>query len=404
MNILHLNDKTAILGGVEVYLDQLQTLLPEAGINSAWMGIFRNTGNYQVQLFPEEKTCFSGSLQQLGEYLRSFADSRKTDLIHIHSISDPALVRLCLGIRPVVRSLHEPRMFCPGHGKFWRYSERICDQPFGLHCMWHAYTEGCTNRHPKRLISAYANTRFEIGEASSRYASIVVMSDYMKREAVLAGIPKEKVEVNPYFTPVVEADNLRPAPQVLRLLFLGRLIRHKGPHLMLKAVIPLLRQRPEIVLEIAGDGPEEPLLRQMAAEAGVETQVHFRGWQNRQAVEKLLTQATVVIFPSIYPEAFGISGIEAMMYAKPVVAFDVGGVSSWLDHEETGFIAPAGDWATMGTQIQQLVAQPTLRAAMASRARERALTRFTPEIHLRRLRATYEKALVVIPNPLMPNR
>ena len=52
----------------------------------------------------------------------------------------------------------------------------------------------------------------------------------------------------------------------------------------------------------------------------------------------ILHKSYVVLFPSIYPEAFGISGIEAMMRAKPVVAFNVGGVSTWLEHNKTGIL------------------------------------------------------------------
>ena len=47
-------------------------------------------------------------------------------------------------------------------------------------------------------------------------------------------------------------------------------------------------------------------------------------------IDNYLSRASVVVFPSIYPESFGIVGIEAMMRGRPVVGFDVGGVKDWL--------------------------------------------------------------------------
>ena len=50
------------------------------------------------------------------------------------------------------------------------------------------------------------------------------------------------------------------------------------------------------------------------------------GWADKQMIDNYLSRASVVAFPSIYPESFGIVGIEATMRGRPVVGFDVGGV------------------------------------------------------------------------------
>ena len=66
----------------------------------------------------------------------------------------------------------------------------------------------------------------------------------------------------------------------------------------------------------------------------------------------------------MYPEAFGIVGIEAMSLGKPVVAFDVGGVSSWLEHEKTGFLLNDRDVNGMTTAIQTLLTDEACRERM----------------------------------------
>ncbi|MEZ4774548.1 MAG: glycosyltransferase family 4 protein [Bacteroidia bacterium] len=396
MKILHLNDKTAILGGVEVYVEQLQQLLPATGAESVWMGISKNEQTYSMQIYPSEKVSALGDLAATGDFLRQWADRENIDLINIHSISDPDLISLCFAIRPVVRSLHEPRMFCPGQGKFWRFSEKVCNQPFGIHCLWHTYTQGCSNRHPVRLKHAMENTWFELNTAAPAYQKIVVMSRYMKDECIKAGIAEEKVGIIPYFT--LYRDRMAPTDYSgpKRLLFMGRFISHKGIHLMLQALRPLLEQYPDLYLDMVGDGEYYPKLQQEIEQlktAKVAERVVFHGWQNRRQVEAFLTNCYAVIFPSIYPEAFGIVGIEAMMYGKPVVGFDTGGVNSWLNDGVTGFCVPTGDTAAMQNSVQKLIDSPELHREFALAARQTAVEKFVPEIHIRQLSSVYQSAI-----------
>ena len=118
------------------------------------------------------KTLFSGKLNYLLNYLSDYVNYNSIDIIHIHSLSNSKIINHCFSIAPVVRTMHEPRMFCPGQGKFWRLSERVCNKPFGIHCVYHAYKEGCCNRHPIRLIKSHANVLFETSNlyvATSRH-------------------------------------------------------------------------------------------------------------------------------------------------------------------------------------------------------------------------------------------
>ena len=396
MKVLHINDKISISGGVEVYLEQLQAFLPDYKVGSDWLGIHWNDRRYQIEEYPSGKLYSVSTLNEVKDFLKTYIASHSIDVINVHSISDPDLIRICFLIKPVVRTAHEPRMFCPGHGKFFRFSEKICNKPFGIHCFYHAYREGCTHRHPLRLIKAYQNTRFEIDEASSGYKKIIVMSDYMAKEAEIAGIPSKKITVNPYFTPkvpnVISPENISGK----RILFIGRIISYKGLHMLMQALMPLLEDIPDLCLDVVGSGMEYPQLTRAKSDLkmlGYENRVLFHGWQGREKIESLLRDAYMVVFPSIYPEAFGIVGIEAMMNGKPVVGFDVGGVNTWLKDGKTGYLVETGDVEGMRNRMKELLLDGAIYKKMSDKAREVAVSHFIPEIHIRSLIHTYREAL-----------
>lgn len=393
MNILHLHEKTSIDGGAEVYINQFLNLSHDLGMNSHWIGVRQlKEKGHMVSCANTGTESEIKNLEDVFHYLKKYIEENRVDLIHIHSLSYPALIRKCFGLRPLVRSMREPRMFCPGHGKFWRFSEQVCNKPFGMHCLYHAYKEGCAPRNPEGLLKGYQNTYFEMKEAAAQYHTIIAQSYYMERESVRSGLPAEKVVMIPNFTQKIEEDQLVEKPQK-SLLYLGRLIQHKGPHLMIKAVIPLLRKYPDWTLDLVGDGIEGQKYRSMVEESGMSDRIIFHGWKDRKYVYQVLKEAYMVIFPSIYPEAFGITGIEAMMHAKPVVAFDVGGIPTWLDHEETGFAVPHKDHIAMSEKIEHLMTDEQLYKRMSNRARERALERFTPDTHFRKMLEIYHAAV-----------
>ena len=100
----------------------------------------------------------------------------------------------------------------------------------------------------------------------------------------------------------------------------------------------------------------------------------------------------MVAFPSIYPEAFGIVGIEAMMRGKPVVAFDTGGVRDWLTHNQTGLLVPVKDIRLFAESLIRLLGNSLEREEMGKTARKEALRKFHPHDHLEKITEIYQSA------------
>ena len=139
MNILHLNDKVEISGGVEIHINQLCELGSKFGLNKYWLGVYSNNKNFFLKEHLNNKIIVEGSKLVVLKYIENFCNKQDIDIIHIHSLSIPTLLNELFSLRPIVRSMHEPRMVCPGQGKFLRNSETICEKPFGLHCIYHIY-------------------------------------------------------------------------------------------------------------------------------------------------------------------------------------------------------------------------------------------------------------------------
>lgn len=397
MNVLHINDKVTISGGVEVYLSQLHQLLPQAGVGSHWIGITGAGGQqYDVTQYWSTESHHYHDLDGLEKGLRTLIAKWDIELINLHSISDPPLIRRLAQMElPLVRTMHEPRMFCTGQGKYWRFSQSPCNRPHGLHCLFHAYQQGCAPRNPVNLWNAFQNTNFEIKEGNGIYQAIICMSDYMRQEALKVGYADAGLHLNPYFTESV-TDSEAPSEPSKRIFFAGRLIEHKGVHMLVDAVIPLLQRYPDLGIDIVGDTqlayPQLDLAKDNAKQAGVLDNVVFHGWCDRTKTLSLLSQSILVVFPSLYPEAFGIVGIEAMMHGKPVVGFDVGGVGTWLSHEETGLLV-SPNRESLSTAIEKLILSPDLRERYGRNAKQIAMEKYLPEIHIGKLKQIYESVI-----------
>jgi glycosyltransferase involved in cell wall biosynthesis len=102
------------------------------------------------------------------------------------------------------------------------------------------------------------------------------------------------------------------------LLFVGRLVAHKGVDLLIDAVAILKTEIPLRVL-VVGDGPEKPSLENQAIEKGLSTIIQFRSDVVEQTeVFALMKAARVFVFPSLR-EGFGIAPLEALACGARVV-------------------------------------------------------------------------------------
>ncbi len=84
-----------------------------------------------------------------------------------------------------------------------------------------------------------------------------------------------------------------------------------------------------IALDVVGGGPRAKELLGKSIKIGVSDRVIFHGWKKNKDLRGFYCDCSALVAPSVWPEPFGICGIEAAISGKPAVAFNVGGISDW---------------------------------------------------------------------------
>ena len=151
------------------------------------------------------------------------------------------------------------------------------------------------------------------------------------------------------------------------VLFIGRLVREKGVHVLLEAAPAILMRIPEAKFVIVGAGPAEQDLRRRAAQLQLEHKVYFTGFISDEERNQLLHMADVAVFPSLY-EPFGIVALEAMAAKVPVVVSDAGGLDDVVEHRRNGLKTYAGDAASIAQQVTELLEDPSLATSLVRQA------------------------------------
>jgi glycosyltransferase involved in cell wall biosynthesis len=209
----------------------------------------------------------------------------------------------------------------------------------------------------------------------------------MKNRCLQHGFRPEHLQVIGQFTDVQPdpEDSVNEATPVV--LFMGQIDRYKGVDYLLNA-LALVRAPFECV--IIGTGPYLSYCRDLMAKLGLTDAVQFLGWLPRDETKAYLRSARMLVVPSILPEAFGMVGIEAMACSKPVIAFDSGGISDWLQDGKTGYLVPAKDISMLADRIASLLQDPHKAAAMGREGRRLAMGTFNKEAHFDRLLSIFE--------------
>jgi len=180
------------------------------------------------------------------------------------------------------------------------------------------------------------------------------------------------------------------------LVFLGRIVAEKGIDDAIDAVALLATSHPSLRLAVVGTGQHLEAARRRAVERGVAQRVEFVGWVEPGAAVEWLAAADVVVAPSRigadgWQEGQGLSIIEAMVQARPVVATRTGGIPETIDDGVTGVMVDPSSPSALAGAISALLADPAAAVALGGRARARVVSEFSRATSADAFLALYER-------------
>ncbi|MCY4074873.1 MAG: glycosyltransferase [Acidobacteria bacterium] len=291
--------------------------------------------------------------QTPGAELDALLERLRPDVVHVHNVVNPAVLAWAAGVDAVV-TIQDHRFFCPGRGK-WTADGRVCGEAMGRETC-----AGCfDDRGYFEAVLALTAERLD----AVRRLRLTVLSRYMKRELVQAGIPAARISVVPPVAYGLDRDAEADGPPCV--LFAGRVVEAKG---IREAIDAWRRSGCRLPFVVAGTGP---LRREIEAEG-----VEVLGWLDRRRLSAAYRRAAVVVMPSRWQEPFGIVGLEALTLGTPVAAWDSGGVREW--HPGGELLVPWGDIDGLAAALRRAPGQAV-----------DSPPGFAPHDHVRRLEALY---------------
>ena len=336
-----------LVGGTEKYLQVLMPGLLKSGHQIALI----HEQPFQPALERIDPPQSSVTTWDLKEHslsdLMTAVSQWKPDIVYNQGLQDGALENALLANFPTVLFAHGYYGTCGTGSKCNAFPQiRPCERRFGPACVVLHYPRRCGDLHPVRTWRTFQR-QMERHSRLPDYQAVLVASSHMSREYVNHGVSEDRVHVVPLPMTDSSPEAMPPAPRTPlgRILFIGRLTAVKGGHHLIQAISRAsakLGQR--LALTVAGDGPERPRLQELAQRFQVDTE--FTGWVAAERKLELLRSTGLLAVPSLWPEPFGLVGLEAACQGVPAVGYAVGGIPDWLIGGQSGELAP-GDPPTV---------------------------------------------------------
>ncbi len=170
-------------------------------------------------------------------------------------------------------------------------------------------------------------------------------------DVIHLGIP------SPQYKPL-HRENFGFTDEDILLVTVGRLVRRKAVHELLEGTAGL--GNPRVKLIVIGDGPQSGKLKQDAADLGIQRQVHFLGNVDDDTKFGVMALSDIFVSASRH-EGFGLVFLEAMAVGLPVISYDEGGQSEFLQDGITGALVAGSKREGLFEKIRQFVDDKQLR-------------------------------------------
>ena len=241
--------------------------------------------------------------------------------------------------------------------------------------------------HTNDTYRSRQRVRLALDTLSNRFATHIITVSESCRQFLLTreGIPEDKLTLvqNAIDTSGLPAD----VPIVAGV---GRLNPQKNFSLFIEIAGVVRRNIPNAHFVLAGNGPEDSMLRQQVQDAGLTNHFTFAGYiaDTRQ----IYLASDVLLMPSLF-EGLPMTLLEAMSMQMPVVASALDGIAEVITDAHDGFLVPNLNASVFAERVTSLLADPALARSTGTEAAQTVASRFSVGRMTSQVEAIYEKLL-----------
>lgn len=395
-SVLHVLDRPMQASGVATHVRDLIKLQQQHGYDAQAMVL---TDSLAIPAVDFASSTFVKTFDVLQGWsrratLREQLAHLKPSLIHLHAgftTISPVLVRTFAEFAPTVGTLHDVRPFCFHADRIQKPESSACTRQ----CGWGCFSSGCYSANsPVDLLKRFRTIATGLTALSAwrELPQVIVPSRYMKELALQHGFSPKTLALIANFTEteVAEADRTPKKSEPL-IIYMGRLTIEKGVLVLFDALKQL--QNLSWKALFIGDGQLLETLATGIAEYGLQDRISILTQSDRRQRSLIIADADMLVMPSLIPESFGLSGIEALAQAVPVVSFALGGITEWLYDQQTGLIAQLPQSDELAKQIRRLLEEPDFARQLGHNGRVLVEREFSPATAMQKLVIIYDKQL-----------
>ncbi len=345
MKILMVNKFLYSRGGCENYMLFLGEQLEKMGHEVEYFGMYdeKNTVGNSAEKYTQNMDFHSKGAERFlypfkivysfeaKRKIMQVIDEFKPDIVHLNNINFQLTPAVIYGAKkrgiPVVQTVHDYQMICPNHLLYNFDKNEICEK-----CLKGSYVNCIKNKciHNSRVKSIIGAVEARLYSILGTYKKVdlYISPSYFLEEKLLSAKKlyngRTKTIHNFINKNKFTCDNKSSEDYIA---FAGRLSKEKGVELLAETAKLL----PEYTFMVAGDGPDRNLLENIE-------NIKLVGFLGGEKLVEFMSNAKVLVVPSIWYENCPLSILEAQCMGVPVVTMNNGGMAELIKDGVTGIL------------------------------------------------------------------
>ena len=311
----------------------------------------------------------------------------KPDIAHFHNtfpqISPSAYAACQDNDIPVVQTLHNFRLICPG--ALLQREGVPCEDCVGhslLPAMRHRCYRGSFSATSAQVwMLSFNRMRKSYTQLVNRY---ITLTRFAAGRLQSGGLPADRFSIKPNFLPDPPAIGEGRGGYAV---FVGRLSEEKGVRTLLKA----WDQLPHLPLKILGDGPLNRELREFATQQNLP--IEFLGYRKHEEILAIVRDAAMQVVPSEWYEGFPMVILEAYACGTPVVAAKIGSLDEIVIDNQTGRKFTPGDQDSLAKCVGHLLQSEDKLVSLRPKVRQQFDRLYTADTNLSQLLGIYQQVI-----------